>query len=338
LEGFLELFPQYVGRALWLTGESYGGVYIPTLTSVILNSSDANLVAMLQQGGWMMGNPANFCPALNNISVQYNIFYWHGLISPVNYANWTANGCDVDSTSNECLAIFNVAQSQIGLIYQQLTPFGNASPSLDPDDLYQDFCTGNGTLEFSVNNPNNCSFELGELVSTYLSRVDVQTAIGVANIPIQWVECTSNINYTITAEGPEGLNMNPYILYALNSGIDILIYSGDVDVATVPHWYTVPCLNSLNQEVVEEWQPWFVNEATAGYFTEYNTFTYATLKGGGHEAPQYQPLNAYNLFKTFLAHSDLRQLAKRAPKAQGKANRLTQGQIMRQINEQFLMR
>jgi len=78
--------------------------------------------------------------------------------------------------------------------------------------------------------------------------------------------------------------MNPIYLQAITANLNILIYAGDVDVATVPAWYINPCLAALNQNIVSDWQPWFVNEATAGYVQEFDTFTYATLKGAGHEA------------------------------------------------------
>jgi len=78
--------------------------------------------------------------------------------------------------------------------------------------------------------------------------------------------------------------MNPNFELAFKQGIHVLVYSGDVDVATVPMWGTTQCLNVLNRTLVEDWKPWFVNDATAGYVQRFDTYTYATLKGAGHEA------------------------------------------------------
>jgi len=191
LQGFLQVFPEYVGRDLWLTGESYGGIYIPTLTAQILDGSDDQLASQLT--GWMIGNGVNFCPELDFVSVQYNIYYWHGLVSPTNYANWTNNGCNQNADTPACNDILNIAQNQIGNIVQQLTPM-DEEPSLDPDDLYQDFCTGNGTLEFAIDDPLNCS-TVGGRVASYLNRDDVQTAIGAK--PTYWVEVSILLVFAI---------------------------------------------------------------------------------------------------------------------------------------------
>ena len=51
LAGFLDLFPALKGRPLFLTGESYAGVYGPLLARAILDSFDDTTVANLH-GAW----------------------------------------------------------------------------------------------------------------------------------------------------------------------------------------------------------------------------------------------------------------------------------------------
>ena len=43
VEGFLEANPPFIGREAWLAGESYGGVYIPMLSTQIINHPDSNI-------------------------------------------------------------------------------------------------------------------------------------------------------------------------------------------------------------------------------------------------------------------------------------------------------
>jgi hypothetical protein len=41
-------------------------------------------------------------------------------------------------------------------------------------------------------------------------------------------------------------------------------------------------------------------QITAGYQEVYDVYTYATIRGAGHEAPQYQPLLADVMFTRFV--------------------------------------
>jgi len=197
------------------------------------------------------------------------------------------------------LGIYNAAIAEIGIIYQELAV--GHEPSLDPDDLYQDFCSGNGTLSFTVDDPKDCKdTNSGALLDIYLNRKDVQQAIGAKET--KWGICSDKIFYTTS-----GVSMNTYYekFFEQKPGLAILIYSGDVDIMTVPFAITQPCLAELSRPMTSMWQPWYVNGWTAGYVQTFDTFTYATIKGAGHEAPGYQPLSALNMFQRFLTTQSL---------------------------------
>jgi len=276
----------------------------------------------------MVGNPVIGCEDDGPPRI-FDIFYWHGLISYTHYNNWQANNCPNDFIKFACLNIYKTAMEEVGVIYQQISP---ELPSLDPDCLYQDFCTGNGTLEFAVQNPlvkDDCT-SIDDLLTTYLNRADVQAAIFAR--PAQWESCTNNINYT--GNYP---SIIPFynLLFAERPDLKILVYSGDIDVDTVPFPVTQKCLFDLQRNQVQHWQPWYVNGATAGYWEVFDRYTYATVKGAGHEAPQYQPLTAYNLFTRFLANATLIDIedtqAKKmiALKAEKLSRRIRQGTVLR---------
>lgn len=61
IEAFLEVFSELKGRDIWITGESYGGTYVPWIANRILagESSNAQLTSSLQ--GLMLGNPVMWC-------------------------------------------------------------------------------------------------------------------------------------------------------------------------------------------------------------------------------------------------------------------------------------
>jgi len=299
LQGFLLDYPQYVGRDMWITGESYGGVYVPSLSEKVLFGPDATLSQMLK--GFMVGNPVIRCgndsPLLAR-NTQVNIFYWHGLVSYSNFLAWNDNGCDVSSFKAKCISIYEVINEEIGREFQQAV-----QPGLDPDDLYENFCTGNGSLDFSSNLPNepDC-IAVDTLAQNYLNQIDVQQAIHAR--PTKWVACADPPQLEYTPSFP---SMIPFYENIFNGkpGFNVLIYSGDIDINTVPFPYTQQCMSILKRPIVNNWQPWLVNQATAGYVEVYDKYTYATVKGGGHETPQYQSLNSLNMFSRFLMNQTL---------------------------------
>lgn len=69
----------------------------------------------------------------------------------------------------------------------------------------------------------------------------------------------------------------------------MLFYSGDADGA-VPTLGSENWIASLGWQVTEEWRPYFVNNQLAGYIEVYEgNFTFGTVHGAGHMAPQYKP-------------------------------------------------
>jgi len=267
--------------------------------------------------GIMIGNPLLGCDSVwatsRYVAIQFNTLYWRGLISYQHLSNCTTQNCDASPAQSICASILNDAIGEIGVIYQQLMEDESMEvtgvvphfddqplPSLDPDNLYQDFCSGNGSLQFSAGVPDTC-FPLGNALTAYLNQANVQTAINAKSV--QWSVCSPTLNYS-----ESGASMMPLFRQFLSDKptLKVLVYSGDIDVLTIPFGYTQQCLSELNSQVTSRWEPWFVNAWTAGYWEVHQQFTYATVKGAGHEAPEYQPLNSLAMFSRFLQNGHLR--------------------------------
>jgi len=154
-------------------------------------------------------------------------------------------------------------------------------------------------LELTASVYDSSCNPVGTRTTAYLNRAEVQSYLGAK--PTVWSEC-ANLNYTISGD-----SMIPYYkrFFAQNPNFHVLIYSGDVDIATVPFAYTKVCLDELHGDSIEPWQPWFVNGATAGYVETFETYTYATVKGGGHEVHLYEPYSAFNMFQRYLTSQNL---------------------------------
>jgi len=297
LKGWYNLFPQFQNNEFLITGESYGGVYGPMLTYNILTGGDTQILNALT--GLMLGNPVIDCEAERTfgLTTQLNLYFFHGLVSFADRQEWFSKGCDKNQTI-ACQALFDQYQSTIGVY--------------SPDNLYQNFCTGNGSTSF-LDSVLDCH-AMGQLTEWYLNQKNVQQAIHAR--PSRWYSCTgqllSGLNYT--SDRPNMLDY--YNIFFESLDIKILIYSGDVDIDTVPHAQTQLCLSYLERPLVTSWTRWTVpgpkipvyipqhkekSNITAGYMEVYDKYYYATVRGAGHEVPLYQPFFAYYLFDHFLS-------------------------------------
>ena len=56
LQSFFVKFPEYKNRPFFITGESYGGVYVPTLTLALINQIQSNQMPYVNFSGIAIGN------------------------------------------------------------------------------------------------------------------------------------------------------------------------------------------------------------------------------------------------------------------------------------------
>ncbi|KAK7283242.1 hypothetical protein RIF29_12635 [Crotalaria pallida] len=65
-------------------------------------------------------------------------------------------------------------------------------------------------------------------------------------------------------------------------------------------------IRSLNYSIVDDWRQWYSNGQVAGYTRTYsNRMTFATVKGGGHIAPEYKPAEVFAMFSRWISNRPL---------------------------------
>uniref|UniRef100_A0A0A9D0Q3 Serine carboxypeptidase-like 52 n=1 Tax=Arundo donax TaxID=35708 RepID=A0A0A9D0Q3_ARUDO len=88
-------------------------------------------------------------------------------------------------------------------------------------------------------------------------------------------------------------------------GYRSLVYSGDHDVV-VPFLGTQAWVRSLNFSIVDDWRAWHINGQSSGFTITYsNNKTFATIKAGGHTAPEYQPERCFAMIKRWISENPL---------------------------------
>mmetsp|Transcript_8872 Transcript_8872/g.22313 ORF Transcript_8872/g.22313 Transcript_8872/m.22313 type:complete len:488 (+) Transcript_8872:179-1642(+) len=344
IDRFLEKYPEFSGRDLWLTGESYAGMYVPSVVQRIVHAPSS--AAARQLKGFAVGNPVFQCESNDQADEYVNIAYWHGLAPFSLYSLWQSQKCR-GSDSAECQDIFNTIMGSIGGMDQPVMRRSMRAPApeitshekkerfqpINPDHVFYDFCTGNGSLVIGLDDPKSSSckhINTGDLLDVYLNRADVQAALGVR--PVRWGACSGSDRLDYNTQGGSLVPVYRDI-FATNPSLRVLVYSGDLDVFTVPSWGTQVCLDELKDVVkmTKRWHQWTVNGATAGYYEVYDRYTYATVRGGGHEVPQFEPFTAFHLFSRFLNNQSLGEFTEDNPPVQSPASS-AQSRILRKLS------
>ncbi|CAL1361347.1 unnamed protein product [Linum trigynum] len=120
-----------------------------------------------------------------------------------------------------------------------------------------------------------------------------------------WERCSSRLRFTIDVP-----SSTEFHLQLARKGYRSLIYSGDHDLI-IPYVGTLEWIQSLNFRIVDEWRPWLLKNQVAGYTRTYsdpryfNLMTFATVKGGGHTAPEYKPPECFAMFQRWITGKQL---------------------------------
>ncbi|MED6134129.1 hypothetical protein PIB30_034444 [Stylosanthes scabra] len=133
---------------------------------------------------------------------------------------------------------------------------------------------------------------VGPTTTSYIwaNNRQVQTALHVRKgTKMEWSRCNWSLSYTYDIT-----TTVPYHKYLTNKDYKVLIYSTNT-------W-----IKSLNLSLKRDWLPWYVGGQVGGYALEYAheqnySLVFATVKGGGHTAPEYRPEECLAMISKWLA-------------------------------------
>ncbi|XP_023764750.1 serine carboxypeptidase-like 17 isoform X1 [Lactuca sativa] len=315
--------PKFLNNPFYLGGESYMGIVGPMIIQEIYKGNEVGEGPKINIKGYMLGNP------LTDTNSDYNsrIPFVHrvGLLSDEIYKS-TKKNCHgeyfniVDLDNSRCINDLQVVDKCIGRI--------NKPQILEPA------CDTSNTLKYDLfgrklRSLDKASMDMWSLTQVQIqgcrddhylfsyvwaNRRDVREALHIDEEfdKIEWVRCNETLFFYIDKEPisytHNVLNTVAYHRYLANKNCRALVYSGDHDMVH-PYLGTMKWIESLNFLVVNDWRPWFVDKQVAGYTMKYShheyNLTFATLKGGGHTAPEYKPKECFNMVKMWLANDAL---------------------------------
>lgn len=331
LQQFVLRYPSFAGRPLYLSGESYGGHYVPNAAAYIVAQTLAgnNSVSTgLNISGFAVGNAWTVAELDNTGAVQF--WYDHGMISndTLQGVLSTCNMSDIGPLFAQSAAVEG-ARGRLGFTSSsgdacddfQNTAFAQMG-NVNIYDVYVDVCNAassaksratrvlpTGGLTEGSNNAAGCSnsYEpcIDDSTSTYLNRAEVKAAIHA--LPnITWTDCSSIITYSRFDLLTSMLPVYEYLLTSWPQG-KWLVYSGDVD-AIVPFAGTRLWLSRLGLPVSKAdgtWRSWNVGGQVGGWWTAYDgpnnsRLGFATVRNAGHFVPGTQQERALYMLTQYL--------------------------------------
>ncbi|XVE62166.1 hypothetical protein DITRI_Ditri06bG0096700 [Diplodiscus trichospermus] len=324
------LYPEFVSNPFYISGESYAGVYVPTLASEVVKGIKAGAKPTINFKGYMVGNGVTDPVFDENALVPFahgmalisdDIFKEVEAACGGNYSNPTQScdqnlekfymaidGLNIYDILEPCYHDPNAQQvskgntslpisfRQLGVTERALAVrkrmFGRAWPYRAP--------VKQGIVplwpQLAENNMHvACTND--EIATIWLNDAAVRMAIHAEpeNVAGPWELCTTRISYNHDTG-----SMIPYHKNLTTEGYRALIFSGDHDMC-VPFTGSQAWTNSLGYKTITPWRSWMSNGQVAGYLQGYeHDITFLTIKGAGHTVPEYKPKEALDFYSGWL--------------------------------------
>ncbi|OWM72307.1 hypothetical protein CDL15_Pgr018192 [Punica granatum] len=268
LEWF-ELYPEFLSNPFYISGESYAGVYVPTLASTVAKGIKDGQEPVINFKGYLVGN--GVADDLYDGNALVPFAFGMGLISSNIFEDCqkTCKGNYGNPTSKSC-------SENLNKVYEALS-------GLNPYDILEP-C-------YQYTSAND------DVATAWLNDESVRKAIHAAPTSVAgpWMICSDRVDYSGDVD-----SLIPYHKNLTSQGYRALIYSGDHD-RVIPFTGTQAWTRSLGYKIVEQWRSWLSNKQVAGYLQAYDkNLTFLTIKGAGHMVPQYKPMEALDFYSRWL--------------------------------------
>lgn len=310
---FLNKFPEYRENDFYITGESYAGIYVPTLAvNVLEGQGDFNI--NLQ--GFAVGN------AITDFTLNSNslIFFghYHGLYGVDLWDRLVSNCCEggIESrdtcdfyslpldacsiASDEAFYLIYGGDLNVYNLYGQCTVATDGYFSRYKADLSGLFKRSRFDLDRLMSNKNRvidpnstppCLNYTGLI--NYLNNPAVRQAIHIPENVQEWDVCSDVIAYDTTYETMK--EKYDYLIPRIRG----LVFNGDIDMACNflgDEWF----VENLGLMVEENRKTWYVDGHLAGYVKRFENLDLLTVLGAGHMVPEDKPIAALQMITAFL--------------------------------------
>ncbi|CAB0008161.1 unnamed protein product [Nesidiocoris tenuis] len=283
---FFRLFPEYRTNDFFVTGESYGGKYVPAAAYTIHKSNPKSGDDHINLKGIAIGDG------------------WVDPLNMIDYADYLFNLSFIDeATKAKFAAIEKKIKSLLvrqkyteafwlldNYIDADLTGYPSLMTNVTGINYYYNFLQG-----YQSDNNGSDTFMID-----YLNREEVRKSIHVGNLTFN----DANLKVERHLLVDTVLSIVPWLETLLDSGkYRVLLYNGQLDIICA-YPLTMNYVRRLNWFGAEKYKAaqrkmWFVEKGLAGYLKTASNFTEVLVRNAGHMVPADQPRFALDMITRF---------------------------------------
>ncbi|KAJ0409682.1 hypothetical protein ATCC90586_007471 [Pythium insidiosum] len=328
LQQFLTKFPWLRSNDFIVSGESYGGVYVPMTAKRIVEGNAKGDAPKINLKKFVVGNGMNEFMGTSRVVFAY----YHGLIGTDEYKAIRASCPDMkdfepttksvpsvecmnaqlEFNTNMYLAIINnydiyapCAGTPLDGVEKLLRDLTSPTQGVShPIELPMTVCLNQSRLTSYFNHENVRSamhtsddVEHWNGISLTSANIDLRDVLNVTDSQLKEILRTKVLQYTPTIGGV----VTPLWKELTEHGVQGVIYHGDVDFACdfIGGLWAVESLQLPRRHPRTTWSAPGV-EQTAGFFEDFGSIKYVTIKGAGHMVPTDKPREAKELLDRFV--------------------------------------
>lgn len=316
LLSFFKKFPSMKGIDFYISGESYGGIYVPTLAyNIIQYNKNQPESQKINLKGILVGNGVadwdyDTEPATIDFAFSHHLYSYEIRKDFNKY-------CILEYDEEKCADVEELIDNKLdGInIYDYLRECAVPTTSngeIDRNSKYfkyarfyfknKKFNQNRNLLMKNEKEKNDVPCFDDSNVEKYFNRADVQSALHV-EAKREWQVCSDEVGDRYEMQDKGSIWTYPTLI---KEGLRILVYSGDTD-AIVPFNGNQAWIHNLKLEIESPWRQWRAygdKDNVSGYVIKYKGLTFCTVKGTGHMAPQWKPKESYYMFSQFLIGED----------------------------------
>ncbi|KAK0438471.1 serine carboxypeptidase [Armillaria borealis] len=301
---FFSNFDQFKGRSFHMSGESYGGRYLPLFASAVYDNNAKLLAAgqtPINLTSVMIGNGItdSITTLLSYFDVQCTAASVPPILDIKTCVNMKSTMRKVDDwvlyrpiDSINCGAAYSFCSSVFSAPYR-LT-------GMNPYDMSRK-CDGDIS--------ETLCYPVTKYIRQYLDDPNIRTLLGVdPSLTANFTSCNSAVGSDFRAAQDSLHPTKDYVAALLERGVKVLIYVGSYDWICNwvgnERWTLALEWSGQTEFATKELRDWYVDGKPAGKTRSAKGLSFATIHGAGHMVPYDKPKESLEMVQRWLRGDD----------------------------------